>query len=200
MTELSNEADFFRFMERNGPNSDGGKRNYLSWLRYVNELYSPNFDSLTRNVVEEIILQLQRNQPIRNKHTTNSAVSDIQSALIAFVTSEERTPDVATDIQSMLGGIDTTTKTEIETRLGQGRYRSQLIDIWRKCSVTEFDRVDLLIASHIKPWRVSLEKDWYEKLTWCFCCIDYRLHSKPVVKRCDKTLHIVTQHSGHSKI
>lgn len=45
MAELSNEADFFRFMEINGPPSIGGKRNYLSWLRYVNELYSPNFIS-----------------------------------------------------------------------------------------------------------------------------------------------------------
>jgi len=157
-----NEADFFRFMETNGPNSDGGKRNYLSWLRYVNELYNPNFDSLTIDVVEDIFQQLRGTQQTRNKYTTNSAVSDIKSALnkyLAFVASEERTSDVVTDIQSVLGGIDTTKKTEIETRLGQGRYRSQLIDIWRKCSVTEFDRLDLLISSHIKPWRVSSENE-----------------------------------------
>jgi len=157
-----NEADFFRFMERNGPNSDGGKRNYLSWLRYVNELYNPNFDSLTKNVVDEIVQQLQETQQIRDKYTTKSAISDVKSALnkyLAFVSSEERESNIVTDIQTVIGGIDITKQTEIETRLGQGRYRIQLIDIWRKCSVTEFDRLDLLIASHIKPWKVSSEKE-----------------------------------------
>jgi len=157
-----NEADFFRFMERNGPNSEGGKRNYLSWLRYVNELYNPNFDSLTRDVVDEIDQQLRRTQESRDKYTSSSAISDIKSALnkyLAFVSSENRESNIVTDIQAALGEIDTTTRTEIETRLGQGKYRIQLIDIWRKCSVTEFDRLDLLVASHIKPWRASSDKE-----------------------------------------
>jgi putative restriction endonuclease len=158
MAEISNEAEFFRFMEGNGPPSDGGKRNYLSWLRYVNEQYRPNLDALTRESIDEIVRELLSTQSTRNKYTSNSAISDIKSSLnkyLAFVIFKERISDVVTDINSVLGEIDTVAKTEIETRLGQGRYRSQLIDIWRKCSVTEFDRVDLLVASHIKPWWLS---------------------------------------------
>jgi len=158
MAEIANEAEFFRFMENNGPPSEGGKRNYLSWLRYVIELYNPNFDSLTREGVDSIFQQLKRTQQTRDKYTSNSSVSDIKSALnkyLAFVASSEQSTDVAQDINLLLTTIDTTTKSEIETRLGQGKYRKRLIEIWRGCAVTKFDRIDLLVASHIKPWNVS---------------------------------------------
>jgi hypothetical protein len=162
MAELTNEAEFFRFMERNGPPSGGGKRNYLSWLRYVNELYHPNLDSLTGEDVDSIFQQLKGTQHTRDKYISDSAASDIKSALnkyLAFVASSDRESDSSADINSLLGEINTTTKREIETRLGQGKYRTQLIEIWRKCAVTEFERIDLLVASHIKPWKLSTESE-----------------------------------------
>lgn len=51
MPSIANEAAFFKFMENKGPASDGGKRNYLSWLRYVKELYSIDFDNLNSEEV-----------------------------------------------------------------------------------------------------------------------------------------------------
>lgn len=40
-----------------------------------------------------------------------------------------------------------------KARLGQGSYRSRLIDRWHgRCSVTGYEDPRLLIASHIKPW------------------------------------------------
>ncbi len=51
------------------------------------------------------------------------------------------------------------TETEIErivsSRKGQGKYRKDLIQLWEKCSVTGCEQIDLLKASHIKPWRDS---------------------------------------------
>lgn len=48
-------------------------------------------------------------------------------------------------------------ETEVErlvsSRRGQGTYRKSLIELWNKCSVTECEQVELLKASHIKPWR-----------------------------------------------
>ena len=81
MTSIANEATFFRFMEENGPASDGGKRNYLSWLRYVNELYEVDFVNLTANEVDDIFQTLRRTQGTRERYTSYSAVSDIKSAL-----------------------------------------------------------------------------------------------------------------------
>lgn len=59
---IANEASFFRFMEDNGPASDGGKRNYLSWLRYVSELYDIDFVNLTEYDVNEIFQALRMSQ------------------------------------------------------------------------------------------------------------------------------------------
>jgi putative restriction endonuclease len=160
MTSIANEADFFRFMEDHGPASDGGKRNYLSWLRYVKELYGIDYDNLTFDVVEQIFQTLRSTQTLRNKYTSNSAISDIKSALnkyLAFISNNDNVSSVATDVVSIANVNSTTTKTEIETRLGQGKYRQDLIQIWRKCAVTEFSRVDLLVASHIKPWKKSTD-------------------------------------------
>ncbi|MCD7773089.1 MAG: HNH endonuclease [Ruminococcus sp.] len=43
----------------------------------------------------------------------------------------------------------------IKARTGQGIFRSSLIQKYGKCIVTGIDDERLLIASHIKPWRLS---------------------------------------------
>ena len=49
-------------------------------------------------------------------------------------------------------------RTEIETlikaRLGQGRFRKKLLELYPSCPLTGLDIEPLLIASHIKPWSV----------------------------------------------
>lgn len=43
----------------------------------------------------------------------------------------------------------------IKSRIGQGKFRQDLIDYWCGCSVTDCQTHSLLIASHIRPWRKS---------------------------------------------
>lgn len=43
----------------------------------------------------------------------------------------------------------------VATRLGQGDYRKELIALWGGCSLTKCKTKELLVASHIKPWRAS---------------------------------------------
>ncbi len=41
----------------------------------------------------------------------------------------------------------------VTSRVGQGAYRKRIIHRWEyKCAVTSFDKLDILIASHIVPW------------------------------------------------
>jgi len=41
----------------------------------------------------------------------------------------------------------------VTSRVGQGAYRKRIIHRWEyKCAVTGFDKLDVLIASHILPW------------------------------------------------
>jgi len=44
-------------------------------------------------------------------------------------------------------------ETIIQARIGQGKYRVQLINYWGKCSVTGCKAINLLNASHLKPWK-----------------------------------------------
>ena len=62
------------------------------------------------------------------------------------------------DIEAVLNSANAN-KTEksalINARVGQGKYRSDLIDYWGSCALTGFHNVRFLVASHIKPWRDS---------------------------------------------
>ena len=41
----------------------------------------------------------------------------------------------------------------VTSRVGQGAYRKRIIHRWEyKCAVTGFDKLEILIASHIHPW------------------------------------------------
>lgn len=52
--------------------------------------------------------------------------------------------------------LDATTKSRlIDARLGQGKYRRQLIAMWCACAVTGCAHGSLLRASHIKSWKDS---------------------------------------------
>lgn len=43
----------------------------------------------------------------------------------------------------------------MKSRVGQGRFREDLIQVWGGCAVTGATQIDVLKASHIKPWRHS---------------------------------------------
>ncbi len=63
------------------------------------------------------------------------------------------------DISEIQENTDSTTKTlMIEARLGQGKFKRDVIETWKlgtRCVVTGIDIPELLIASHIIPWRES---------------------------------------------
>ncbi len=55
----------------------------------------------------------------------------------------------------------TTTEKSIlvNTRVGQGQYRKDLIKYWGGCSITGYQNPRFLIASHIKPWRSASNQE-----------------------------------------
>ena len=57
--------------------------------------------------------------------------------------------------------IPETEKTAIiQSRVGQGAFRKSLIDKYNgRCIITGIDHPDLLVASHIKPWAASSNKE-----------------------------------------
>ena len=62
------------------------------------------------------------------------------------------------DIEEIIGKkipINTEKENLVKCRIGQGDFREKLINYWNGCSVTKFQKIEILIASHIKPWRDS---------------------------------------------
>jgi hypothetical protein len=49
--------------------------------------------------------------------------------------------------------IDETERARlVKTRMGQGQFRTDLINHWQGCALTRYDRMPFLVASHIIPW------------------------------------------------
>jgi predicted restriction endonuclease len=82
------------------------------------------------------------------------------SALLKFseYLSEGYYGDIESDIDDILSAtnIGETEKSNlVKSRIGQGIFRQKLVDYWTCCAITGFKDVNLLVASHIKPWRGS---------------------------------------------
>ena len=60
---------------------------------------------------------------------------------------------------------ETERKGLVTTRVGQGKYRRDLIQKFEgKCAVTKTNIIEILIASHIVPWRESNDKERTDKV------------------------------------
>ena len=158
--QVPEERNFIKFMQMNGPSNEASRNNYLAWLRYVREQINPDFSLLTRDEATRIANRLSETSRSRTEYQSESAIANIKTALNKYAEfrSQNRVlNDLSEDVFSLIGGpLNTTAKAEIDVRLGQGKFRYEVVNLWKKCAVTQFEGVGLLVASHIKPWRLSL--------------------------------------------
>lgn len=55
-----------------------------------------------------------------------------------------------------LGQVSETEREELrKARVGQGRFRDGVVEYWGRCAITGCDQQNLLIASHIVPWKYA---------------------------------------------
>ncbi len=153
MASIENENEFKEFMKELGPRSKNSRDNYISWLRYL----SKQGFNIDRNIIEtkEIIDQLKLTK--RKKYTDKKDYSNFKSAINKY---KEFISSFFDGIVSDLNKIESdknlspTEKVVLKkARLGQGKFRRDIIGLWGKCSITEVDNVEFLIASHIVPWK-----------------------------------------------
>lgn len=74
--------------------------------------------------------------------------------------------DVNADIKQVMTDkkLSETEKTIlVKTRMGQGHFRTNLINMWGGCALTGYRNTQLLLASHIKPWRASTNEERLDK-------------------------------------
>ena len=98
-----------------------------------------------------------------NKYTNNDENGDERQAfqfVLLSTTKESEKAQKNTAEGKKQYNYNKPNKTErkglVITRVGQGYYRKQLLDRWEnKCAVTSCTIKNILIASHIVPWRKS---------------------------------------------
>lgn len=77
--------------------------------------------------------------------------------LIGIQSEYVRDPDAEINDAEGKGEFDGLAATEVKrllkSRKGQGKFRRGVIELWKECCVTGCQKVSLLKASHIKPWR-----------------------------------------------
>jgi hypothetical protein len=87
--------------------------------------------------------------------TTSSMRNLIPAPIIAPAPIDDPVSDVLNELALTNDITETQRQTIIQSRIGQGEFRTKLISYWKECAVTGANCIKLLKASHIKPWRSS---------------------------------------------
>jgi putative restriction endonuclease len=74
---------------------------------------------------------------------------------------EENEIPILNDYVNPYSTAITERQTMALSRIGQGKFRVDLLNIWNACSITDVKVPEILKASHIKPWKDS---DSFERL------------------------------------
>ena len=72
--------------------------------------------------------------------------------------------DLMVDLSNLAREVPDETERDLlaKARIGQGKFRADVVSNWRKgeaCALTGIDVPELLVASHIKPWRESSNEE-----------------------------------------
>lgn len=68
--------------------------------------------------------------------------------------------DIPDDLSQIKAQNETTRKALIDARLGQGKFRDELLRLWQsRCAVTGCSVTEVLRASHVKPWRKCTNRE-----------------------------------------
>ena len=105
--------------------------------------------------LRELPIYQERNE--RGHNMYNSALKKF-----AEYVAEGFDTDIEADVESILSDpeiADTEKASLLKTRIGQGSFRQKLIALWGGCAVSSYKDPAMLVASHIKPWRVASNKE-----------------------------------------
>lgn len=158
------ESDFYRFLSSPMGNVNKHSRtNYMSWLKFLSMYYTISSE-LTENDID-IIIETERIKQIdRDIYSTHRDLTNFRSALrkfIQFIQSDytQKQDESIENELNLINNDSSIKETErdalFKARIGQGLFRKRLIEYWQGCSITNFGLFDILVASHIKPWRDS---------------------------------------------
>jgi hypothetical protein len=150
------------------------QRSSIQYVDYISDnfLYWEGEEKGANN--DRIINAYQNNHPIHLLYRYKHHADFIYMGLVRLVSYIEHTEAPFKFIFQILSQKDTSIDTLNEppllynlidkatekqsvslSRIGQGKYRVDLLDIWGSCAITNVNVPEILKASHIKPWKDS---------------------------------------------
>lgn len=159
------EKKFEEWIIQNQPQISDTERYPRTIKTISNHLKKQGFESfdLYKIINPEIAKKVKRNYfDIDEYYFLNERGNRMYSRAfdlyIQYLESNYAVNTLSVDIENILADA-TVAKTEktslIQSRIGQGKFRADLITLWNGCAVTGYKNISLLIASHIKPWNQS---------------------------------------------
>ena len=163
MSFWDNISDFYHWMAQFDEVNARSRTNYISWLKFLSNNYVID-EGISDESINEIISSESGLLTSRPIYKNEKDLVNFKSALRKykkFVDSNyvriiedtilSETKSIRDD-----NSIDETEKEAIiRARIGQGLFRNRLLSYWAGCSITGCKLTNILIASHIKPWRNS---------------------------------------------
>lgn len=108
---------------------------------------------------QTIALQLtELDEFIEKDKTGNRMYSNALKRFRAFSSMQENI--IEDDLSEIISDMPNDEKIAlVKARIGQGKFRKNLIKMWGCCAVTKCKEEMLLVASHIKPWRHATSRE-----------------------------------------
>jgi hypothetical protein len=159
MGNIEFKEDFKLFMKNEGL-AKNTSNNYITWLEFIAKKGFPINRELKNN--SEIIDFLKKDEQYRDNYQDKGDYSNFVSALNKYRKFIATKNNLADDIEAIKENItinETQEELLITARIGQHKYRKDLIELWKKCSVSKCKMIDILVASHIKSWNESSNEE-----------------------------------------
>lgn len=167
MSFFDNISDFYHWMAQFEKVNAKSRSNYISWLKFLSNNYVINEhitnDDIQRIIDSESILLTSRQIYKSEKDLVNfkSALRKYKKFLDSNYARaiEETILSEAQRVQDDNSIAMTEREAIISARIGQGLFRNRLLSYWSGCSITRCKFTAILVASHIKPWKDSTNRE-----------------------------------------
>jgi hypothetical protein len=138
-------------------NDDFIKLKIIKDLRETPYIYDKDFEDL--HIYQNTAEERGRSQTYELINTAKCNIEKFYETIMTYKTEGDSLLEDIVEIRNNKEVKKTEQDNLVKCRLGQGTFRKDLILYWKGCSVTKFNQMDVLIASHIKPWKDSSDTE-----------------------------------------
>lgn len=155
-------SDFYHFLSGEGGVNTHSRTNYISWLKFLDGQGYELTGLQSYDDIDDLLEKEKELQQNRSKYNKSKDLVNFKSALRKFLQfrksdfAHQQEETILVEVNKVQNN-STLSATEreaiVKSRIGQGVFRDKLIKYWNGCSISTFSHFDMLIASHIKPWK-----------------------------------------------